>query len=157
MILCEFISQMKICSAHYYCSCLKKRSGSDITTCHYCRKKKTMYRRHFICIDCCHGWKTQHESDLVGDVEGAQLRRISRENSETASPACSHCGIEGDEVGMDFRIPKQNDKKTWKQMRQDKDLYGDHYSRHMIEMFTYNCGGAYFQPKNELLFDKRMS
>jgi hypothetical protein len=145
---------MNICYPHYYCTC-----GRFNRKCHYCRKKETFYRRHYICLDCCIGWKSKYEINLKPTVDAAQLqeyRKIDDPIINYKGPRCTKCSKDADEVGRDFKVPKQSDKKAWKELQELKifyektEIYG--FSFYMVKKYTYNCGHEH----GESLYEKRI-
>lgn len=150
---------MKICHEHYYCNCTKQQKE-----CHYCRKKQTFYKEHYICLECCRGWKTQKEYILEEDGEGAQLRKV-RDVNDTKIANCI-CGKFAIRVGRDYRVPKRTDIKEWNKLKNeyhtfyknnpksDRDETHFAFSRLMIDKYTYSCGGAYFCT-GDTLYEKR--
>lgn len=123
---------MQICYKHYYCLC-----GRYEKICHYCRKQKKFYRRHFICLDCCIGWKSKNEIKLISSIDGGQLHEI--EDFTYAGSRCRKCSKDSDEIGRDFRVPKQSDIKSWNNLKTLKVNLKDNFSSYMIKKYTYNC------------------
>jgi hypothetical protein len=132
---------MQICSQHYYCTCGNyKREDSGVRkVCHYCRKRQTFYRDHFICLKCHYGWKSQNETTLVSTVDDSYFRIVGKKSSR-----CSKCGVGGIEVGKDFRVPKKSDTKAWKELENERAQFDNEFkfSSYMIKKHTYNCGGG---------------
>lgn len=129
---------MQNCYNHYYCLCGRYENER---ICHYCRKQENFYRRHYICLTCCIGWKSKHEIILKPSIDGGQLQEY--DTNCYAGARCRNCSEDALEVGRDFRVPKQTDKKSWKELKHSKD--------DMKEKYTYNCG----QRKGESLYEKR--
>ena len=146
---------MKECFNHYYCLC----GNDDYRECHYCRKQSSFYKPHYICLDCCIGWKSKYELVLAKSVDGSQLHEIipgPYENNFEGS-RCSKCGNYGIEVGRDFRLPKQKDKKVWMALKSIKNKTNDvsSFSYYMKKQYTYNCGGDRNDNK-PILYDTRI-
>ena len=128
---------MRICYNHHYCTC----GSYDNRECHYCRKKQNFYRRHYICLNCCIGWKSKDEIKLKRTVDNAQLSEIYDLTSNYEGARCI-CGKDAIEVGRDFRIPKSKDTKAWKILQIKSKEYKDmiNFSEYMKEKYTYKCG-----------------
>ena len=140
-------SNMQVCHEHYYCIC---GACTGFRVCHYCRKQSTFYKKHYLCLDCRVGWKSKYDLVLRPSVDGAQLQDVW---TEFRGGRCPRCGIDGDEVGRDFRVPKRTDKKAWKQLEQEKAKHPDDFYLYMREKYTYNCGGG--NRRGPVLYGKR--
>ena len=127
---------MQICHNHYYCLC-GVQSGTQ--ECHYCRKKESFYRRHYICLDCHIGWKSKHEIKLKRAVDGSQLLEVY-DNMIYEGTRCK-CGKNAIEVGRDFRVPKILDQKSWNQLKNKYKEFSDDmdFSFYMRENYTHKC------------------
>lgn len=149
--------QDRECVNHYFCLC---GHFNDYRQCHYCRKKKTFYKEHYICLNCCIGWKSKHELLLKPSVEsGSQLHVVKslHENENYQGPRCAGCNTYPIEVGRDFRLPKRSNKKAWNELRKERDTFADNgdFSRHMIKKYTYACDGS-LRPSKPHLYVTRV-
>ncbi len=134
------------CYLHYYCSCERISR-----LCHYCRKKDTFFRQHYICTHCHIGFKTIHGKQLKQDAQGAQLVEIILEENFKGK-RCPICAKDGTPVSYDFRIPKRKNLKEWNKIKNDIKDIGVH---EFIKKYTYECGGSYFIQK-EILYKQRL-
>jgi len=136
-----------VCADHYYCSC----ETDNIRRCHYCRKRNTFYKEHYICLGCCVGWKSKYDSILESYVDGAQFHKINQ-NPEFKGARCSRCGSDGIEVGRDFRVPKKNDTKSWTKLKKERATFPTNFSfsYYMQKKYRYNCGGGGYRSKPNL-------
>lgn len=148
---------MQVCYNHYYCLCGRYENER---TCHYCRKQNNIYKRHYVCFNCCIGWKSKNEIKLKPTTDGGQLIEYESHNDidvdidvEYQGARCMKCSKDADEVGRDFRLPKQSDTKAWMKLKNLKVEMGDEISAYMIKKYTYNCG----EKKGESLYIKRLN
>lgn len=65
------------------------------------------YKRHYICINCRKGFKRPAEKDI-----------ISSESQKKYQPTCPQCQQEMTQVSYTFEVPKNKDKKAWKNLEE---------------------------------------
>lgn len=63
------------------------------------------YKRHYICLNCRKGFKRPSKEDI-----------ISAESKESYQPTCPQCQQHMIQVDYTFKVPKQRDKKAWKEL-----------------------------------------
>jgi hypothetical protein len=112
------------CSYNCCCRCENKSS------CRICKIDRcghgAEYPQHHLCLDCKHVWKTREGSVIIRkgrvineaymhDKKDIKDRKkyIGDESYDMKSTSCPFCNNPGIIVGLNFRVPKKNDKKGW--------------------------------------------
>ena len=139
------------CHPHYYCECGHTNYGKDDSRlCHYCRKKKYFFRKHYICTNCKIGFKSLFGIELTKNVEGGQLIENINHNDNDKEKKCPSCCRRAIPVSYDFRVPKKTDVKEWNKIYYEIKSGASDF----ISKYSYECGGGYFK-KKEILYNKR--
>jgi hypothetical protein len=89
------------------------------------------YKDHFACFTCRKSFKKPSVED------GAE--RFDVEIGEPIAIKCPQCRGEMVDLGLDFKPPKQSDKRQWEKVRILFD--------HGVTFHSCGCGGPGFRPK----------
>lgn len=120
------------CKEHWNCRC-GNRNSEHYRPCHYCRKRRGIFPKHYICLHCCIGFKPKY------------VQPGSEEYARFIDKRCPRCGKNAILAGRDFRLPKQRNKKAWAALRSKvSGLDEFEQYRYFSDRHTVNCGGSQF-------------